>query len=279
MKSLLVLAASILLTQLSFAQEGLVNDLKGKAKKKAEAQDFNTTRNNRENLQNSKKSSSRSSESAPASSSPAPPSPAPAPDSSVAATVNYENEYVFNANITYQIESGKNKDVNTVTYFIGESCFKAEMAKDMAMIFDSKNKVMITLVEASKMAMVMSSDKMNAYAQNQPTDKDQKNYKITRTGKTKVILGYTCEEVIAESDDSKSVIWIAKNTGINISESFANYFASNMKGASNEAYQGGLMMEMTNYNTKGEIQAHLLLTAISKEVSKVFIGSYKITTL
>lgn len=278
MKSFLVLIASFIVANFSFAQEKLLNDLKGKAKNKVEAQDFNTTRNNRENLQNDKKSSSKSSESMPAGS-PPPPAPAPTSNDTVASSLAYENKYDFNANITYQIEAGKNKNVNTVTYFIGESCFKAAMAKDMAMIFDTKNKVVITLIEASKTAMVMSSDKINAYAQHQNTDSEHKNYKITRTGNTKVILGYTCEEVIAESDDSKSVIWIAKETGINISEAFANYFSTNMKGASNEAYQGGLMMEMTSYDKKGEIQAHMLITSISKELTSVVLGAYKITTL
>lgn len=274
MKSFFLLTASLILTQLSTAQENVLNNLKGKAKGKIEAQDFNTTRNNRENLQNKK--SSKQSETLPAS------APAPAPvesiDSSSASTGTYRSEYTFTANLTYQMEAGQKKEVNTITYFIGEGYFKAAMSQDMSMIFDTENHLMITIMEASKSAMVMSSDKMSAYSK-KPENSESKNYKITRTGKTKTILGYTCEEIIAESDDSKSIMWIAKDTGIDVSTAFANYFAANMKATSEEAYQGGLLMEMTSFNKKGEQTAHMLMTNLSKELVKFMLGAYKITTL
>lgn len=281
MKSILLLVVSGLLTGLSFSQENLIKSLKGKSKEKLEAQDFNTTRSNKErgNLQDDR--SKKSSEETPG----APASPAPAsPDTMASSPVTYETTYIFDVNCTYQIDvKEEGSKSQTITYLFGKDAFKADVAEGTSMIWDSKNKVMITIMEAQKSAMVMSTDRVEAMMNQKSaksTGHESSNAKITRTGKTKVILGYTCEEVLIESDEHKTQLWVAKDTGVNITEAFASYFSKSMKGASDsDAMAGGILMEMTAYDKQGKETMHMLMTALSKEMVKFFLGAYKITTL
>lgn len=282
MKSTLLLVVSGMMTGLSFSQEQVLKSLTEKSKEKLEAQDFNTTRSNKErgNLQDDR--SKKSMEEAPGA--PAPKPQAAAPDTVATSAVAYETTYVFDVSCTYRIDvkEGANKP-QTITYLFGKDAFKADVAEGTSMIWDSKNKVMITIMEAQKMAMVMSTDRVEAMM-NQKTGKgsgqEDRDVKVTRTGKTKVILGYTCEEMVIESDGHKTQLWLAKNTGVNITEAFATYFSKSMEGAyDSDATAGSVLMEMTAYDKHGKETTHMLMTALSKTTVKFFLGAYKITTL
>lgn len=281
MKALLLALIISCLSSFGFGQEGLMKSIGNTAKEKVNAQDFNTTRNNKErgNLREEQKSK----EAAPA------PASAPAESSEQAAPVEaepsgeYQASYTFTSSVAYKIESAKKPgESQTINYDFGDQVIKMSAAanQDMSSIIDSKNGVMIMLNNKEKTAMVMSTKAMEAAMKQQQMNQGEKPAaKITKTGKTKTILGYKCEEMLIESD-KKTEVWITREAGIDVSNTFANMNKTSQSQIPNEAFtEGGMLMEMTGYDAAGKMEMHMLITALSKEPKTVNIGAYKITKL
>lgn len=276
MKALLLALIASCLASVGFGQQGLVKSIGNTAKEKANAQDFNTTRNNKErgNLMEEQKSKE------------AAPAPASAPAESAAPVEtepsgDYQASYTFTSSVSYKIESAKNSgESQVINYDFGDQVIKMSATPDMSSIIDSKNGVMIMLNNKEKTAMVMSTKAIEAAMKQQQMSQGEKPAaKITKTGRTKTILGYKCEEMLIETD-KKTEVWITKDVGIDVSNTFANMNKTSQTQIPNEAFtEGGMLMEMTGYDTAGKMEVHLLITALSKESKSVNIGSYKITKL
>lgn len=276
MKALLLALIASCLASVGFGQQGLVKSIGNTAKEKANAQDFNTTRNNKErgNLMDVQKSGE------------AAPAPASAPAESAAPVEtepsgDYQASYTFTSSVSYKIESAKNPgESQVINYDFGDQVIKMTATPDMSSIIDSKNGVMIMLNNKEKTAMVMSTKAMEtAMKQQQMNQGEKPAAKITKTGRTKTILGYKCEEMLIETD-KKTEVWITKDAGIDVSNTFANMTKTSQSQIPNEAFtEGGMLMEMTGYDAAGKMEVHMLITALSKESKSVNIGSYKITKL
>lgn len=156
---------------------------------------------------------------------------------------------------SYQ-KSGK-KDENDITYYINTSTNRFAMraqeqrrkkaADEMLMIYDNNANAMIMLNEADKTGMAMN---MNALmggaalaAKNQNKAGEQDEAKCKKTGKTKVVQGYSCEEYVCvnEAEGKRNEIWISTKVPFDLSQSagkgaLASYF-NTTKGL------GGMMME------------------------------------
>lgn len=198
MKALLLALIVSFLSSVTFGQEGLIKSIGNTAKEKANAQDFNTTRNNKErgNLREEKKS--KQAEPAPASA-PAPESSEPAAPVEPEASGEYQASYTFTSSVTYSMENSKKPgESQTINYNFGDQVIKMEaVGQFMSSIIDSKNGVMIMLNEKEKTAMVMSTKAMEAAMKQQQMNQGEKpEAKVTKTGRTKTILGYKCEEVL-----------------------------------------------------------------------------------
>lgn len=279
MKALLLLVVICSTTVLSFGQQELLKSVGKTAKEKANAQDFNTTRNNKErgNLQDEKSRSSKESEGAPA--------PAPGAvqtESSEEPMGDYQASYTFSSSVTYKMENlKKESETQEIHYSFGDQVIQMDPANQgMSTIIDSKNGVMIMLNHKEKTATVMSTKMMEMAIKQQTMNQssDKPAAKITKTGRTKTILGYKCEEVIIESD-IKIEVWVTTEAGIDISNVFANMAKTTMSQIPGEAFSGGVLMEMTSFDSIGKQEMHMLMTALSKETKTVNIGAYKITKL
>ncbi len=280
MKTLLLVLLVSCLSSVAFGQAGLVKAIGNTAKEKANAQDFNTTRNNKErgNLMDDKKS--KDSSPAPASA-PAPASSEQAAPVETEASGEYQASYTFTSSVTYKIESAKKPgESQSINYNFGDQVIKMEANQEMSSIIDSKNGVMIMLNNKDKTAMVMSTKAMEAAMKQQQMSQGEKPAaKITKTGRTKTILGYKCEEMLIESD-KKTEVWITKDAGIDVSNTFANMNKTSASQIPNEAFtEGGMLMEMNGYDAAGKVEMHMVMTALSKESKTVNIGAYKITKL
>ena len=277
MKTLLLALIICFSSSIVSGQEGLIKSIGSTAKEKANAQDFNTTRNNKErgNLMDDKKSK----ESYPA------PASAPAESASPVESEpsgEYQASYTFTSSVTYKIENtqkpGESQDIN---YDFGDQVIKMQANnQDMSSIVDSKNGVMIMLNNKEKTAMVMSTKAMEAAMKQQQMNQGEKPAaKVTKTGRTKIIMGYKCEEILIESD-KKTEVWITKDAGIDVSNTFANMNRTSASQIPDEAFkEDGMMMEMNSYDAFGKQEMHMVMTALSKESKTINIGAYKITKL
>lgn len=151
-------------------------------------------------------------------------------------------------------------------------------------IFEADKNQMVSLTEndGNKMAIVMKMDanKVNQDAAKQNgSEKDQPT--ITKTGRTKTICGYLCEEwTSVDKDGNKSEMWITKDVPLTLNGSYAMFGATNKNTSSqfqnSSSYPQGFMMEITNYETNGEKFTMTCLEVNLKTEKKIDTTGYQV---
>ena len=149
--------------------------------------------------------------------------------------VKYEPTYNFDAYIQMQITNyKKNGDVDDEmlydSYVHKESAdyameFKNDDGKS-TIIFDTKNLAMLILGESDgeKTGFATSIDpeavaeRVDDYAE----ESDLEPLNMKKTGRTKNILGYSCDEYLVEDEDSEAHIWISEKLGKEIRKEWLN---------------------------------------------------------
>lgn len=148
---------------------------------------------------------------------------------------------------------------------------------NMAILIDqsAKKQYMLMDNEGQKMAMIVNYvdqvEKMNAIG-TVP--------KITKTGETKTIDGYLCEKIIAETEESKSVMWITKDLGLQYGDLY-KIIASGNNGP--QAQSGNLpaMKEMNGFPIEMEVTTKKKAETVTiriKNISKAPINSATFST-
>ena len=142
--------------------------------------------------------------------------------------VDYEEEYHFNAYIQMEIttykKNGKLDDqVVYDNYLHKEDADYAMVFKDKGdkstIIFDTKNSAMLILAEsdgektgfATTIDPEAMADLAADYEEEEEVDMD--SYKPMKTGKTKQILGYSCNEYLVEDEESEVHMWVSEKLG------------------------------------------------------------------
>lgn len=82
-------------------------------------------------------------------------------------------------------------------------------------IMDTKNQAMVILLEEkgekSSMALKMDYDKVQGMVDEEAEEQlEQPDYKITKTGNTKTILGYSCDEYLVTTEDGEGRYWVTE---------------------------------------------------------------------
>jgi hypothetical protein len=140
------------------------------------------------------------------------------------------------------------------------------------MVMDMGNKVMVMLMDVggSKMLMTipLNGDLLSEEEEAKHTSDD---YKFTKTGRTKTILGYNCEEYVGEDKESNSVFWVTTDEDFGITKAFAGMAAASKKSNSTMPTDapGGMMMEMTNTSKKNpKEEMKLTVTEVKKNIAE-----------
>ena len=207
-------------------------------------------------------------------------------------------EYQFSQDVLMEMESfdkkGKSSGVNNMRmlfnnngdYFGSEIIMNDDKGNTSSMgfsIFDWKNNQMISLIDNGGMKIGMVID-MKAAANsisdaNTETD-SAKETSFKKTGKTKTILGYLCEEYLAENEETLSEVWIANDVKINMGNAF-QYISENQKSKKNKmSYPNdapeGFMMEMVSTNKKNNEKTRMTVVELNENKNTtVNTSSYK----
>jgi hypothetical protein len=277
---------SFAISSFGFAQSTLLKGVEDAAKKKVEAQDFNTTRSNRERNHYSGKESQQAEPpvaAPPASESAPTPVETPSESAEPLSSSSYQATYNFDALLTYSMESYKGDNVSkeSITYLFGDQTAAFRIAdKKMFMIYDPKNNSMVMIDEDKKTATVMPLSMFEQVMNGAAATKNTNESTITKTGNTKVILGYTCDEYTVVGE-TKSTIWITQTaTGIVSTKNFADLFKNiNPHSGSDKFNNEGLMLESITTDKDGKKQVHITATELKKTVETKNIGAYKITDI
>ena len=141
--------------------------------------------------------------------------------------VEHEEEYNFNAYIqmeltTYKKNGNLDDQVLYDNYLHKEDADYAMVFKDngdqSTIIFDTRNSAMLILTdsdgEKTGCATTIDPEAMaEEFEGYEEEEVDPDSYRPMKTGKTKVILGYTCDEYMVEEEGSEVHMWLSEKLG------------------------------------------------------------------
>lgn len=155
----------------------------------------------------------------------------------------YESSYTLDQEFKIEIKSQEKKkkdkvEVVNMNMFYGENCYMAivedeDKKASPKSLMDLKNNTSIMLNDEDMSAMAMSmsfmTDMINdAVKDNQDSTDVDENYTFTKTGKTKMIAGYSCDEYLIETDDITMDVWYTEDITIAMHQNMSDFamFAS-----------------------------------------------------
>ncbi|NQX92666.1 MAG: DUF4412 domain-containing protein [Flavobacteriales bacterium] len=164
-----------------------------------------------------------------------------------------EDSYTFDHSIDLKMittdKKGKQETMDMTMMVAEESgVFGTEMIVDGAKSFsimDLANGKVITLTNAEgmKIGMVVQLD---PESMQQGVDGEGEMPDFKKTGRTKVILGYTCEEYTYETEEETMSMWMTDETSFSLTDAFSTMAAQNPDFQNIYAEKTWLEMTMTN---------------------------------
>jgi hypothetical protein len=198
----------------------------------------------------------------------------------------FEDSYSFNMNAVIQIEEfGKDANKMELTQGYGKDCLLTLTEEtEGPMIMDFKNKSALMVNEKEKVVQAFSLDMMDKFMKkqdNSTTSEDYSDIEITKTGKSKKILGYTSYEYIMISDGDKMISWHAPDLEFNYMEtlgSFMNNFDIDSESTEAPPFDmpQGYLMEMTMFNSEGKKENHYEVISISENVKTIDLKGFSV---
>ena len=208
--------------------------------------------------------------------------------------VAYEASYNFDAYLQMEItnykKNGKLDDQAIYDNYLNKqeadyAMVFSDKGSQSTFLFDAKNSAMLILTDsdgektgfATAIDPEAMAERVEAYVEEENIDTD--TYRPTKTGRTKNILGYSCDEYLYEDEDTKVFMWVSEKLGkevrkewMNNQQAFGSMFA--------HAYQlNGAVLEYDVLEESGE-RTIMLVTKIDMNHShKVNTGDYAIMSL
>ncbi len=134
---------------------------------------------------------------------------------------------------------------------------------------DKLHMVMLMDMGGSKMAMTLDLDQ--AWGGDDDDDESYDPAGFTKTGRTKKILGYTCEEYVTEEEGDRMEFWITRDEVLDIYRAFGAMTSTQKdkggKTAMPTDYPSGMAMEVTTTERNGS-KTVMLVTAVNKNQGK-----------
>jgi hypothetical protein len=153
-------------------------------------------------------------------------------------------------------------------------------------IMDMENKASIILSDddGSKSGIVygmgnmMNMEDLNDEAETEEMpDHPAMHPNLKKTGKTKTIQGYKCEEYAYKDEQTESSFWVTKDIDWNSKEMMTNVFKSSMYAS---GMPWGFMMESESMDKESGQKTIYQVTDINKDASTSFrMSDYQITNL
>ncbi len=152
-------------------------------------------------------------------------------------------------------------------------------------IIDAKNGATIILSEENgeKTGIVYGLGSFfesmgEAYEEGEPEESPEAylaNANVKKTGRSKTIAGYNCEEYVFSDEESESHIWITKDLKMNTKDFFSTLFKTSLY---SHGIPWGYMMEASTDDKKTGEKSTMLVTKVDEKSNVKFaLADYQIT--
>lgn len=205
---------------------------------------------------------------------------------------SYESSYTldqeFKVEIRTKEKKKKKEEVVNMDMFYGKGCYMMVMQDKegktvpMKTLMDLKNNSSLMLNDEEMTGMAISMDFMTdkiseAIANDQ--DSTDVNYTFTKTGKTKMIAGYSSDEYLIETDESTMNVWYTDDITIDIHDNMSEFsMFGSFSGAMANTPKGqaaGMMMESHMVEKTGKQGTFdYIVKEVNLVPSTVNIGDY-----
>lgn len=186
-------------------------------------------------------------------------------------TSKYSESYSFKSRIYMQMEVYDKKEVSKIDYFMYFSetdptaGFESKMiatsedgdnvAVASSFIFDGLNKSFLIMSDMGAMKIGIISQVPDETDPQGQSAEDFAKTTITKTGNTRIIAGYKCEEYLMKEADSKGYgkLWVTKDLKLNTDK--RTYSKTGLPAFyGHPELQDGVIMAMESYNEKNELE-------------------------
>lgn len=192
--------------------------------------------------------------------------------------IELPDAYHFDMSVTYEMINEKDKASyikyllpSSGTKVIGFEMMDKDKKAESKIVWDLEREVMVMYQEDKKgnKSLQKLPSFTNVFSKQMEQENEEKYGETTikKTGNTKTILGYSCDEYIMENDEIVSNIWIAGKFPYSYRE-YADVFSQQLKtpGYSELSEKEGFALEMkTTYKDKKANTTELKAVDISKD--------------
>jgi predicted transcriptional regulator len=211
--------------------------------------------------------------------------------------VNVQENYAYSGNIKMAVQSwndnGKSEgEVLYTTYMTSDNSgfameFLDEKKGKSIMIFDLADEKMIILSDDGneKAGMVTPyaglKDNINE-ALNEEDEAEFENFSainpnLKRTGNSKMIAGFSCDEYTYEDDESNVNLWMTNKLPADL---WANMFSANAISAASYGNYGGFVMEMDQRDKNSKDRVFMHVNEVNKNQNKnISTSGYKLMSI
>lgn len=201
--------------------------------------------------------------------------------------------YIFPIAMTMRVteyKSGTKKDATDIKYHVNgaEETFafagmgNKNAGKDMMVVYDSKKSTMVMVDLQKKTYVAMNINAFKGMEKQMGGNGSKSEVKCNKSGKTKSIQGYSCEEFVCVDKEkgSRAEVWVTDKIPVDIAQSFKgspmSSFFNSIDGAGGLK---GMMMEGKFYE-KGELKSGIEMVNINTKANQsVTLSNYKKTDM
>lgn len=177
---------------------------------------------------------------------------------------------------------GRKKQTTEVIQGYGDNAVLTRQKKQQNVViidFDNRSAIMLDTKKNSGQALSLDfMEKMMGGTTSADTTDDIST--VRKTGNTKNLHGYMCEEYEILSEDSKTLAWFAPEvdfSGLDYMKGFAKLMGGNQVNTTSLPENiKGYVMEMTQYDADGKMLTKITVTDIRKEKKTYLMSDYSI---
>lgn len=181
------------------------------------------------------------------------------------------DQYVFDLSLTYLIEYEKESNNYKIHLSKDLKLMAMEQEKSGIVVMDFERDVNVIYTEDEKgvkrAQAVPSMLKLAASYVKTQNEAENQNFSLTKNGKTKTILGYSCEGYLAVTDETETEFYHAPNFPVSWGEAYLNAVSSFAPMTAKKEYgeMSGMVLESTSKEKKSGKMTLMKVTDYSEK--------------